>query len=84
MRVVATDLDGHPLGELDLTRSADGRASVNGQPVIAMRAIGSRVALLLGGAQYCVLATAYWQVMNSAPNLATELGGTKEPPTQSS
>ena len=47
MRVSTTDLDGYPLGEVDLTRSADGRATVNGQAVIAMRPLGSRVTLVV-------------------------------------
>ncbi len=84
MRVPATDLDGHPLGEVDLTRSAEGRAAVNGQPVIAMRPLGSRVVLLLGGDQYCVPTTAYWQVMTSAPSAATERGQQERPPARRS
>jgi hypothetical protein len=47
-------MDGHTLGEVDLARSLDGRAMVNGELVLAMRPIGSRVALIAGGRQYCV------------------------------
>ena len=47
MYVAATDLDGHPLGEVDLSRSVDSRATVNDQLVLAMRPIGSRVALVV-------------------------------------
>jgi hypothetical protein len=35
MRVPATNLDGKPIGEIDLTRSVSGRATVNGQLVVA-------------------------------------------------
>jgi hypothetical protein len=66
MRIVATDYDGHSLGEVDLTRAADGRATLNGQAVVAMRPIGSRVALLAGGQQYCVATADYWRVMGAA------------------
>jgi hypothetical protein len=70
MRITATDLDSHPLGEVDLTRSADGRATVNGQAVLAMRPIGSRVALIAGGRQYCVSTADYWRVMGAASSMA--------------
>ena len=66
MHVAATDFDGHSLGEVDLTRSTDGRAMVNGQAVLAMRPIGSRVALIALGRQYCVPAADYWRVMSAA------------------
>jgi hypothetical protein len=66
MHVAASDLDGHPLGEVELTRSTDGRAMVNGQAVLAMRPIGSRVALIAGRNQYCVLTADYWRVMSAA------------------
>jgi hypothetical protein len=66
MRVPASDMDGQPLGEIELTQSADGRAVVNGQVILAMRPIGSRVALIAGSRQYCVSTTDYWQVMSAA------------------
>ena len=66
MQVETTDLDGHPRGTIELTRTSDGRALVNGQPVVAMRPIGSRVALIIGAAQYCVAAVEYWRVMRRA------------------
>ena len=65
MHVQASDLDGQALGEVDLARSADGRATVNGEKVLAMRPIGSRVALIAGGRQYCVSTADYWQVMGA-------------------
>lgn len=69
MHVAATDLDGHPLGDVDLTRSADGRAMIDNQIVLAMRPIGSRVVLITGSRQYCVATTDYWQVMGTANRL---------------
>jgi hypothetical protein len=66
MRITATDLDGHPLGEVDLARSVDGRATVNGELVLALRPIGSRVALIAGGRQYCVSTADYWRVMGAS------------------
>ncbi len=66
MRVPTTDLDGYPLGEVDLTRSADGRATVNGQAVIVIRPLGSRVTLVVDSRQYCVSVTDYWRVMSTA------------------
>jgi hypothetical protein len=72
MYVAATDLDGYPLGEVDLSRSADGRATVNDQLVLAMRPIGSRVALIVSGRQYCVLAADYWRVMSAATKILVD------------
>jgi hypothetical protein len=66
MQVAATDLDGQPLGEIDLVRSAEGRATVNGQLVIATRPIGSRMALVVGARQYCVPVADYWRVMGTS------------------
>ena len=65
MRVQATDLDGQPIGEIDLGRTDSGRATVNGQPVVAMRPIGGRIALIVGASQYCVPAVDYWQVIRA-------------------
>ena len=70
MRVPATNFDGLPIGEIDLTQSADGRAVVNGHVILAMRPIGSRVALIAGSRQYCVSTTDYWQVMSGASRAA--------------
>jgi hypothetical protein len=69
MYIPATDLDGHPLGEVDLMRSSDGRAVVNSQAVLAMRPLGSRVALIVGSRQYCVSTTDYWRVMGAASSM---------------
>ena len=66
MRIVATNFDGQMLGEVDLSRSADGRATVNGQAVLAMRPLGSRVALIAGSQHYCVATADYWRVMGVA------------------
>jgi hypothetical protein len=66
MRVPTTNLDGYPLDEVDLTRSTDGRATVNGQAVIAMRPLGSRVTLVVDRRQYCVSTIDYWRVMGTA------------------
>jgi len=71
MRVPTTDLDGYPLDEVDLTRSDDGRATVNGQVVIAMRPLGSRVTLVIDRRQYCVSVTDYWRVMGTAGSATT-------------
>lgn len=72
MYVAATNLDGHPLGEVDLSRSVDGRATVNAQVVLAMRPIGSRVALIVSGRQYCVPAADYWRVMSAASKMLAD------------
>jgi hypothetical protein len=66
MRVSTTDLDGYPLGQVDLTRSGDDCATVNGQAVIAMRPLGSRVTLVVDRRQYCVSVADYWRVMSTA------------------
>ena len=66
MQVAATDLDGQPQGEIDLGRSAAGRATVNGQLVIATRTIGGRMALVVGARQYCVPIAVYWRVMGTS------------------
>ena len=71
MQVETTDLDGHPHGTIELTRASDGRALVDGRPVVAMRPIGGRVALIIGGAQYCVATVEYWRVMGSKPGETT-------------
>ena len=72
MYVAATDLDGHPLGEVDLSRSTNGRATVNDPLVLAMRPIGSRVALIVSARQYCVSAADYWRVMSAASNIMAD------------
>jgi hypothetical protein len=72
MYVAATDLDGHSLGEVDLSRSVHGRATINDQVVLAMRPLGSRVALIVSGRQYCVLAADYWRVMSTASKILAD------------
>jgi hypothetical protein len=72
MNVAATDLDGHPLGEVDLSRSADGRATVNDRVVLAMRPLGSRVALIVSSHQYYVPAADYWRVMSAASKIPAD------------
>jgi hypothetical protein len=66
MRVLTTNLDGHPLGEVDLTQVTNGHATVNGQVVLAIRPIGSRVLLIVGSRQYCVSTADYWRVIGTA------------------
>lgn len=66
MNVLATTFDGQPLGQIDLVRAHDGRVTVNGLPVLATRPIGSRIDLVVGARQYCVLTTDYWSVMRTA------------------
>lgn len=66
MRVAATNLDGQPLGDVDLARSEDGRATVNDQAVLSTRPIGGRIALIVGPAQYCVAIADYLHVMSAA------------------
>ena len=65
MRVAATNLDGQALGDVELARSADGRATVNDQPVLSTRPIGGRIALIVGPAQYCVPIADYVRVMGA-------------------
>lgn len=65
MRVLASNIDGLPIGEIDLTQSADGRAVVNDQVILAMRPIDSRVALTAGSRLYCVSMADYWRVMST-------------------
>jgi hypothetical protein len=66
MQIPATTLADEPLGLVELLRGADGRARVNGQPVLAIRPLGSRIALIVGDRQYCVALTDYWRVMRAA------------------
>jgi hypothetical protein len=66
MQVAATDLDGQPVSEIDFARSAEGRATVNSQLVVATRPIGGRMALVVGDRQYCVPIAVYWQVMGTS------------------
>jgi hypothetical protein len=66
LRVAATDLDGQPLGEVELALSVDGHLTVNGQTVVAMRPLGSRVVLVVVSRQYCVASAEYWRVLGAA------------------
>ena len=66
MQIDATTLDSEPLGRIELVRSADGRARVNNQLVVALRPLGSRIALVVGDRQYCVALADYWRVMRAA------------------
>jgi hypothetical protein len=75
MHIDATTLDGEPLGRIELVRSADGRARVNDQLVVAMRPLGSRIALVVGDRQYCVALTDYWRVMRAAASRAADEKG---------
>jgi hypothetical protein len=75
MQIDATTLDGEPLGLIELARSADGRARVNDQPVVAMRPLGSRIALVVGDDQYCVALTDYWRVMRTVASTKADAEG---------
>ncbi len=66
MQVVGSDLDGAPLGLITLERVGAQQLLVDGQPVVATRVLGSRVALVLTSRQVCVAATDYWQVLGAA------------------
>ena len=66
MELAGTDLDGTPIGMITLERVGPQQLRVNGQRVVATRVIGSRVALIAGGTQVCVLATDYWRVLGLA------------------
>jgi len=69
MEVRASSMDGHVLGEVDLARSDDGRAMVNGKLLLAMRPIGSRIALIVNGRHYCVSTADHWQVIGVASSM---------------
>ena len=68
MRVAASNLDGQALGDVELARSDDGRATVNGQLVLSTRPIGGRIALIVGPAQYCVAIADYVRVIGASGN----------------
>ena len=65
MQIAATTLDGEPLGLVELMRAADGRARLNDQRAVALRPLGSRIALVVGDRQYCVALTDYSRVMRT-------------------
>jgi hypothetical protein len=65
MDVQATDLDGRPIGMVELVKHADGRLFAANQPVVAQQVIGSRIALLIPGRHICVTLADYWRVMRS-------------------
>jgi hypothetical protein len=71
-RVTASDLDGQPLGEVELALSADGHLMVNGQTVVAMRPLGSRVVLVVVNRQYCVASAEYWRVLGAARSIVSK------------
>ena len=71
IRVAASDLDGQPLGEVELALSADDHLTVNGQLVVAMRPLGSRVVLVVVSRQYCVASAEYWRVLGRSQNIST-------------
>jgi hypothetical protein len=62
MQVQAFDLDGNPTAPIELAKVDNGRLTVNGQSVGAVRIIGSRVQLILLNEQLCVTATDYVRV----------------------
>jgi hypothetical protein len=72
MQIPATTLTGEPLGLVELVCGANGRARVNDQLVVAMRPLGSRIALIVGDRQYCVALTDYWRVMRAAEGATAE------------
>jgi hypothetical protein len=75
MQIAATTLDGEPLGLVELVRATDGHAHLNDQLVVAMRPLGSRVALVVGNRQYCVALADYWQVMRAAASRTADEKG---------
>jgi hypothetical protein len=75
MQIAATTLDGEPLGLIELVRTADGRARLNDQLVVALRPLGSRVALVVGDHQYCVALADYWRVMRTAAGTMADAEG---------
>ncbi len=62
MLVDLSNLDGQSLGQADLTRNAAGQLMLDATPVITVRIIGSRTALVLAGKQVCVPTTDYAQI----------------------
>jgi hypothetical protein len=76
MRMRATTLDGEPLGEVELLRDSEGRALLDGQLVVALRPLGSRMVLIVGSQQYRVPAADYWRVMG-----AGGAGAADDPPS---
>lgn len=65
MELAGTDMDGRPIGLIALERVGPQQLRLNGQLVVATRVIGSRVALIAGATQVCVLATDYWRVLGT-------------------
>lgn len=59
MHIPTTNLDGHPTGTAAIRLVAPGHLLVDEQPVLAVRVIGSRIALVLPGRQVCIAATDY-------------------------
>ena len=69
-RVAASDLDGQPLGEVELALSVDGHLTVNGHTVVAMRPLGSRVVLVVVSRQYCIASAEYWRVLGKSQSVS--------------
>jgi hypothetical protein len=75
MQVQLTNLDGRSLGQAVLTRCADGHLVLDGVPVLAVRIIGSRTALILGDRQVCVATYNYAQALLHPPEAGAALVG---------
>jgi hypothetical protein len=75
MEMTGTDLDGMSIGMITLERVGAQQLALNGQRVVATRVIGSRVALIAGGTQVCVLATDYWRVLGTATDAPPDAAG---------
>lgn len=65
MHISSTDLDGRPLGNIDLTHDLAARLLVDGRLVTASRVVGSRVLLVITNDQVCISANDYWRIMKS-------------------
>jgi hypothetical protein len=57
--ITAMNLDGQPIGQVELTMRADGVLLLNGEPADRAQVIGSMVGLIVGRRYVCIYAKDY-------------------------
>jgi hypothetical protein len=66
MQIATTHMNGTPANDVDIRLDTHGRLWLDGQPVLATQVVGSRVQLIIPGAQHWIAATDYIRVRQAA------------------
>ena len=62
MQIATTHMNGTPANDVDIRLDTRSRLWLDGQPVLATQVVGSRVQLIIPGAQFWITAADYIRV----------------------